>query len=68
MASQYPAEFLGIAHEVGRIAPGYKANFVLADEQLQVYAETGNYNAVVERLMKNTLKNVPENCFEPAAV
>ena len=39
-----------------------------ADEQLQVYAETGNYNAVVERLMKNTLENVPENCFEPAAV
>lgn len=36
MASQYPAEFLGLAHEVGRIAPGYKANFVLADEQLQV--------------------------------
>jgi len=36
MASQYPAEFLGLAHEVGRIAPGYKANLVLADEQLQV--------------------------------
>ncbi|MBS0420910.1 MAG: N-acetylglucosamine-6-phosphate deacetylase [Proteobacteria bacterium] len=36
MASLYPAEFLGLAHEVGRIAPGYKANFVLADEQLQV--------------------------------
>ena len=36
MASQYPAEFLGLGHEVGRIAPGYKANLVLADEQLQV--------------------------------
>jgi N-acetylglucosamine-6-phosphate deacetylase len=36
MASQYPAEFLGLAHELGRIAPGYKANLVLADEQLQV--------------------------------
>ena len=36
MASQYPAEFLGLAHDVGRIAPGCKANFVLADEQLQV--------------------------------
>jgi N-acetylglucosamine-6-phosphate deacetylase len=36
MASQYPAEFLGLAHEVGRIAPGYKANFVLADDELQV--------------------------------
>jgi N-acetylglucosamine-6-phosphate deacetylase len=36
MASQYPAEFLGLAHEVGRIAPGYKANFVLADARLEV--------------------------------
>src|SRR6202011_2707174 len=36
MASLYPAEFLGLAHEIGRIAPGYRANFVLADEQLQV--------------------------------
>ncbi|HWM65356.1 MAG TPA: N-acetylglucosamine-6-phosphate deacetylase [Steroidobacteraceae bacterium] len=36
MASLYPAEFLGLAHEVGRIAPGYKANFVLADDQLRV--------------------------------
>jgi N-acetylglucosamine-6-phosphate deacetylase len=36
MASLYPAEFLGLAHEVGRIAPGYKANFVLADAQLRV--------------------------------
>jgi N-acetylglucosamine-6-phosphate deacetylase len=36
MASLYPAEFLGLAHDIGRIAPGYRANFVLADEQLQV--------------------------------
>ena len=36
MASLYPAEFLGLAHEIGRIAPGYRANFVLADEQLRV--------------------------------
>jgi N-acetylglucosamine-6-phosphate deacetylase len=36
MASLYPAEFLGLAHELGRIAPGYRANFVLADEQLRV--------------------------------
>jgi len=36
MASLYPAEFLGLAHEIGRIAPGYKANFVLADDQLRV--------------------------------
>jgi N-acetylglucosamine-6-phosphate deacetylase len=36
MASLYPAEFLGLAHDVGRIARGYKANFVLADDELQV--------------------------------
>jgi N-acetylglucosamine-6-phosphate deacetylase len=36
MASLYPAQFLGLANELGRIAPGYRANFVLADEQLQV--------------------------------
>jgi len=36
MASAYPAEFLGLAGEVGRIAPGYRANLVLCDEHLQV--------------------------------
>ena len=36
MASTYPAQFLGLGHELGRIAPGYRANFVLADEQLNV--------------------------------
>src|SRR5262249_27564664 len=29
MATRYPAQFLGLAHELGRIAPGYRANFVL---------------------------------------
>jgi len=36
MASLYPAQFLGLAHELGRIAPGYRANLVLADDQLNV--------------------------------
>jgi N-acetylglucosamine-6-phosphate deacetylase len=36
MASEYPAEFLGLGHELGRIAPGYRANLVLLDEGLQV--------------------------------
>jgi N-acetylglucosamine-6-phosphate deacetylase len=36
MASLYPAEFLGLAHETGRIRAGYRANLVLADEQLNV--------------------------------
>jgi N-acetylglucosamine-6-phosphate deacetylase len=36
MASLYPAQFLGLSSEVGRIARGYRANFVLADDQLRV--------------------------------
>ena len=36
MASQYPAEFLGLGGELGRIAPGYRANLVLADERLDI--------------------------------
>ena len=36
MASTYPAEFLGLGDELGRIAPGYRANLVLADDQLNV--------------------------------
>jgi N-acetylglucosamine-6-phosphate deacetylase len=36
MASEYPADFLGLDHELGRIAPGYRANLVLLDDALQV--------------------------------
>jgi N-acetylglucosamine-6-phosphate deacetylase len=36
MASQYPAEYLGLGHELGRIAPGYRANLALLDEALYV--------------------------------
>jgi N-acetylglucosamine-6-phosphate deacetylase len=36
MASEYPAQFLGVDHELGRIAPGYRANLVLLDDELQV--------------------------------
>ncbi len=36
MASEYPAEFLGLGHELGRIAPGYRANLVLMNEELEV--------------------------------
>ena len=36
MASRYPAEFLGLTHELGRIRAGFRANLVLADEQLNV--------------------------------
>ena len=38
MASLHPAEFLGLAHELGRIEPGYRANLVLTDERLNVRA------------------------------
>ena len=36
MASTYPAEFLGLGGELGRIAPGYRANLVVADDRLRV--------------------------------
>ena len=38
MASTYPAQFLGMGDQLGRIAPGYRANLVLADARLQVLA------------------------------
>jgi len=36
MASQYPAEFIGLGGELGRIAPGYRADLVVLDDALQV--------------------------------
>ncbi|HEY2462677.1 MAG TPA: N-acetylglucosamine-6-phosphate deacetylase [Steroidobacteraceae bacterium] len=36
MASEYPAAFLGLDRELGRIAPGFRANLVLLDDRLQV--------------------------------
>jgi N-acetylglucosamine-6-phosphate deacetylase len=36
MASRNPASFLGLANEIGRIAPGYRANLVLATDELSV--------------------------------
>jgi N-acetylglucosamine-6-phosphate deacetylase len=36
MASQYPAEYLGLGHQLGRIAPGYRANLALLDDGLYV--------------------------------
>jgi N-acetylglucosamine-6-phosphate deacetylase len=38
MASTYPSEFLGIADQMGHIAPGHRANFALLDDQLHVRA------------------------------
>lgn len=36
-----------------------------ADEQLRVFEESGgDFNAVVDMLIKNTLENVPEKCFD----
>ena len=38
MASTYPAEFIGLGATHGRIAPGYVADLVALDDQLQVVA------------------------------
>ncbi|MBM6593325.1 N-acetylglucosamine-6-phosphate deacetylase [Microvirga pudoricolor] len=37
MASLTPAAFLGLDRELGRIAPGYRADLVLLDDDLQVH-------------------------------
>jgi N-acetylglucosamine-6-phosphate deacetylase len=36
MASEYPAEFLGLGGELGKIQPGYRATFALLDESFNV--------------------------------
>jgi N-acetylglucosamine-6-phosphate deacetylase len=36
MASEYPAEFLGLGQELGKIQPGYRANLVALDDGLRV--------------------------------
>jgi N-acetylglucosamine-6-phosphate deacetylase len=36
MASRHPAEQMGLGHELGRIAPGYKADLVMATDTLEV--------------------------------
>ena len=38
MASRHPARFLRLQHELGRIAPGMRANLVAADEGMNVSA------------------------------
>jgi N-acetylglucosamine-6-phosphate deacetylase len=36
MASLYPAQFLGLDHVLGRLAPGYQADMILFDDQFAV--------------------------------
>jgi N-acetylglucosamine-6-phosphate deacetylase len=36
MASQYPAAFIGLDRELGRIAPGYRADLVACDNDMNV--------------------------------
>jgi N-acetylglucosamine-6-phosphate deacetylase len=38
MASRYPAEFLGLGAELGRIEAGYRASLVMVDDRLEVKA------------------------------
>lgn len=48
MASEYPAEFLGLGHEIGRIAAGYWADLVVTDDDLTV-AETWIHGRRIQR-------------------
>jgi len=52
MASHSPAEFLGLGGELGRIAQGYSANFVLLDDNLEVQ---GTWIEGVEQREKSPL-------------
>jgi len=36
MASRYPADFLGLSSEYGRIAAGWRADLVIADDELNI--------------------------------
>ena len=45
MASTYPARFLGLGDRYGRIAPGYQADLVQVDDDLQVVATWSAGNA-----------------------
>jgi N-acetylglucosamine-6-phosphate deacetylase len=36
MASRYPAEMLGLADELGTLAPGYRASIICIDDDLQL--------------------------------
>lgn len=48
MASRYPAEALGLGHELGRIADGYRADLALADDQLKI--------------VRTWIRGVPSSC------
>ena len=37
MATEYPAECIGLNHEIGRIAPGYRASLVAVDDEWRVH-------------------------------
>jgi N-acetylglucosamine-6-phosphate deacetylase len=38
MATEYPAACIGLDHELGRIAPGYRASLVAVDDEWRVHA------------------------------
>lgn len=38
MASLYPAQMLGLEHELGRLAPGYRASLLALDKDLNLHA------------------------------
>jgi N-acetylglucosamine-6-phosphate deacetylase len=47
MASRYPAEFLRLGQEIGRIAPGYRANLALLDAQVECGRDLDRWKRIV---------------------
>jgi N-acetylglucosamine-6-phosphate deacetylase len=55
MATEYPATFLGLGNELGKIEPGYRASLVQADDQLNVIRTwiDGELDGVSESRMRS---------------
>lgn len=54
MASEYPATFLRLNHMLGRVAPGYRANLVIADDNLNVLGTWINGHLTDQRTSLST--------------
>ena len=47
MASLYPARIMGLDHQLGKIKPGFKENFVILDDKLTLKLVISNQGRVM---------------------